>query len=70
MLARKKIATNIPEDLIKEAQKLTGLNQTQALVEGLKELICQRKRQALLKLRGKIHIQVNTNRTRERHPIS
>lgn len=66
----KKIATNIPEGLLREAQKLTGFNQTQTLIEGLKELIAQRKRQAMLALKGKIHIKVDTNKTRKRLPLS
>jgi hypothetical protein len=62
----KKIATNIPEDLIDEATELTGLNQTQALIEGLRQLIARRKRQDLLTSKGKIPIQVDTNQTRKR----
>ena len=47
----KKVATNIPVELLKEATDLTGLNQTQALIAGLKELIAERKREKLLGLR-------------------
>ena len=70
MLANKKIATNIPCGLLKEAQRLTGFNQTQALIAGLRELIAHRKREALLGLRGKIHINVNTDETRQRYSIA
>jgi hypothetical protein len=55
MLNVRKIATNIPSDLLTEATKLTGLNQTQALIEGLKELIAREKRMGILNLRGKLH---------------
>ncbi len=65
----KKIATNIPSDLLEEATRLTGLNQTQTLVEGLKELISQKKREALLALRGKLSIYVNTHKTRQRRSL-
>ncbi len=62
----RKIATNIPSDLLDEAVQLTGLNQTQTLVEGLKELIAKKKRLDLLFMRGKIYIHVNTDKTRKR----
>lgn len=62
----KKIATNIPARLIEEATQITGLNQTQTLVEGLKELIAKNKRQTLLSLAGKMKIDVDTNLTRKR----
>lgn len=62
----KKIATNIPDDLLTEARLLTGLNQTQALIEGLRQLIAQHKRQRLLDLRGKLHIHLDRNRSRRR----
>ena len=62
----RKIATNIPSDLLDEAVQLTGLNQTQTLVEGLKELIAKRKRLDLLSMNGKIQIRVNTDKTRGR----
>ena len=66
MLAIKKIATNIPRNLIKEATQVTGLNQTQTLIAGLRELIASKKRHRLLELRGKLHIAVDTDRTRRR----
>ncbi len=66
-MATRKIATNIPEELLSEAVRLTGSNQTQTLVEGLVELIAKKKREALLALQGKIHIRIDTDRTRQRH---
>ncbi|MBI4126041.1 MAG: type II toxin-antitoxin system VapB family antitoxin [Deltaproteobacteria bacterium] len=68
-LQLKKIATNIPEDLLAEAVHLTGWNQTRTLVEGLKELIERRKREALLALQGKIVMRLSTHRTRERRKV-
>ena len=63
----RKIATNIPAALLDEAVQVTGLNQTQTLVEGLKELIAKRKKLELLGMRGKIHIEVDTDKTRKRN---
>ncbi len=62
----RKIATNIPADLLDEAVKMTGLNQTQTLIEGLRELIAQRKRMELLSLSGKLSIEIDTAKTRKR----
>ena len=62
----RKIATNIPSDLLDEAVQLTGLNQTQTLVEGLKELIAKKKRLDLLSMSGKLQIRVDTDRIRKR----
>lgn len=65
-MTTKKIATNIPNELLREAVKLTGLNQTRTLIEGLKELIAQKKRMALLALKGKLHFSIDTNKSRQR----
>jgi Arc/MetJ family transcription regulator len=50
--------TNIvlDEDLVREAQRLTGIRTKRALVEeALKVLITTRKRKSLLEIEGKIH---------------
>jgi len=52
MSVLKKVATNIPEDLLKEAVALSGLTQTGALIEGLKELIAKKHREEFLSLAG------------------
>lgn len=69
MTRTKKVATNLPESLLKEATALTGLNQTQALIAGLRELIAERKREELLSLRGALHIRADTGRTRQRRRL-
>lgn len=62
----KKVATNIPVALLDEASRLTGLNQTQTLIAGLRELIAERKRQRLLELKGKLHVEFEPGRSRQR----
>jgi hypothetical protein len=52
MSSIKKVATNIPEALLKEAVSLSGLTQTGALIEGLKELILKKRREEFLSLAG------------------
>ena len=62
----KKISTSIPEKLLKEACLLSSLNQTEALIQGLQELVRKEKRDRLISLKGKITISLNLDQERER----
>ncbi|MCO6431595.1 MAG: hypothetical protein J5J00_12100 [Deltaproteobacteria bacterium] len=62
----KKISTNIPEELLKKACDLTNLNQTEALIAGLKELIAQHDREAIVDMKGKLKIDIDINEIRQR----
>jgi hypothetical protein len=62
----KKISTNIPEQLLKRACNITNLNQTEALIAGLKELIAQQDRKAIIALKGKVKININLDEARQR----
>ncbi len=62
----KKISTNIPEDLLKRACRIADLNQTEALVAGLRELIAQHERKAIVDLKGKVSIDLDEIRQRVR----
>lgn len=62
----KKISTNIPEDLLRKACDLTNLNQTEALIAGLQELIAQHEREVILDLKGKIRIDLDLDEMRQR----
>ncbi len=62
----KKISTNIPEDLLKKACSLTNLNQTEALIAGLKELIAQHDREAIVDMKGKIKLDLDIEDIRQR----
>ena len=66
---KKKIATNIPEEILSEATALTGLNQTAAIIEGLRELIRGEKTGRLIALRGKLHFSYDVNVSRQRKKI-
>jgi hypothetical protein len=57
---RKKISTNVPEGLLDEACKVSKLNQTDALVEGLRQLIRAHERRRVLTMRGKIQFEEPT----------
>ena len=62
----KKISTNLPGYLSKQATELTGLNQTEVLIDGLREVVAREQRRQLLNLRGKVHIDLDTNASRRR----
>ena len=62
----KKISTNIPEELLKKVCDLTNLNQTEALIAGLKELIAQHEREAIVDMKGKIRIDLRLDEVRQR----
>jgi hypothetical protein len=62
----KKIATNIPYELLLNATTMSGLNQTQAIVAGLKELIKKHKLKMLAQLEGKIDVKYDIDKIRRR----
>jgi Arc/MetJ family transcription regulator len=56
---------SIDQELVKEAQKLTELKTTAAVIdEALRTLIRLKKQQSILSLRGKIRWQGNLDRSR------
>ncbi|MDZ4786765.1 MAG: hypothetical protein SGJ02_11890 [bacterium] len=62
----KKISTNIPAQLLRKACSLTSLNQTDVLIAGLKELIAQHEREAIVDMKGKINIDLELDDIRQR----
>jgi hypothetical protein len=62
----KKISTSIPEKLLEEACSLSSLNQTEALIQGLHELVRKEKRERLISMKGKLKISLDLDRERER----
>ena len=58
---------NLPDDLIRQAQKATGVRtKTEAIILGLKSLLRHKQAEALLALRGKLPLRINLNKSRER----
>ncbi|MBI4057035.1 MAG: type II toxin-antitoxin system VapB family antitoxin [Elusimicrobia bacterium] len=58
---------NLPRDLIREAQKLTGARtKTQAIIWGLEELRRRKKIENLWKLRGNLYLDLNLKKARAR----
>jgi len=60
----RKVTVNLPADLLDDALALTGRGLTLTLIEGLTEIQRRHKRTALRKLRGKIRLDLDLDRTR------
>jgi hypothetical protein len=60
----RKVTANIPQELLENAQRLTGKGITLTLVEGLKALDRNVRRSALRQLRGKVRFELDLGRTR------
>jgi hypothetical protein len=60
----RKITANIPEDILENAQRVTGKGVTLTLVEGLKALDRNARLSALRRLRGKVAFDLDLDRTR------
>ena len=64
----KRITANLPTELLEQASKITGKGITETLTEGLMMI---RRSQAFAKaeaLRGKIHLDIDIDESRERSP--
>lgn len=62
--AVKKITANLPAHLLEAARRATGLGITETIVEGLLEIERREKRRALIRLKGKIAIDLDLKGTR------
>lgn len=65
-ISRKKISAHLPAKLLEEACRIGKINQTDALVMGLKSLIADFKRQRLVEVAGKFHFTFDADKDRER----
>jgi len=64
MGALKKVTVNLPADALERAQEITGRGITPTIVEGLLEIGRREQRSALRRLKGKIHLDLDLERTR------
>ncbi|MEK7791483.1 MAG: hypothetical protein AAB309_07660 [Deltaproteobacteria bacterium] len=55
----KKVTLQLPRNLIQEAQKATGDNLTATVRKGLRIVAASRAYEELLKLKGKVRLQIN-----------
>ncbi|MCC7345045.1 MAG: hypothetical protein IT573_08905 [Deltaproteobacteria bacterium] len=63
-----RITANIPKDLLRDAQKVTRRGITETLVEGLHLLKRRRAYDKAMALKGKLRLQVDIEKSRERNP--
>ncbi len=63
---KKKISSILPADLLGKETDLTQLNQTDTLILALGELIRAYKRKSIVDLKGKLKIDFDVERDRER----
>ena len=64
--ATKRVTVNLPDALLREAERVTGLGITETLVEGLKLLAQRRAYAKALALRGKLDLRIDLDVSRER----
>lgn len=60
------MTANLPEELLEEAMRATGKGITVTLVEGLELVARRRAYQKLLALKGKLDLELDLDRLRER----
>lgn len=62
----RRITANLPADLLEDAQEVTGKGITETLIQGLEQLKRSRVYSKAMALRGKIHIDMDLDVSRER----
>lgn len=62
----KRVTANLPKDLIEAAMEVTGRGITETLVEGLRRVAQSRAYDKAMALKGKIHLRIDLNESRER----
>ncbi len=60
----KKVTVNLPAETLARAQQITGQGITPTIVDGLLEIARREQRSALRRLKGKIHLEIDLERTR------
>jgi hypothetical protein len=63
----RRVTANIPEDLLKAAQEVTGAGITETIVEGLERVRRERFFRKLQELKGKIHLNIDIDELRGRN---
>ena len=63
----KRVTVNLPRDLLREAEEITGQGITETLVAGLKLLAMRGAYSKAMALRGKLDLRVDIEASRERN---
>lgn len=62
----RRVTANLPEGLLEDAMGVTGAGITETLVEGLRLVRRARAYEKAMALRGKVHLEVDLEGSRER----
>ena len=65
-MTSRRITANLPGDLLDDAMQVTGKGITETLVEGLRRVRRSRAFQRAIALKGKVHLDVDLEVSRER----
>ena len=66
MASIQRITANLPEDLLRAAMQVTGRGITETIVAGLRLVRQSRAQERALALRGKLHLDIDLEKSRER----
>ena len=66
MADTQRITANLPEDLLREAMQVTRAGITETLVTGLRLVRRARAYERALRLKGKLRLEIDLERSRER----
>ena len=67
MAQSRRITANLPDDLLRDAMRVTRRGITDTLVEGLRLIRRARAYEKAMSLRGKLHLDVDLEVSRERN---
>lgn len=67
MAQSRRITANLPDDLLRDAMRVTRRGITDTLVEGLRLIRRARAYEKAMALRGKLHLDVDLEVSRERN---
>ena len=62
----RRVTANLPDDLLRAAQEVTGRGITETLVEGLEHVRRRRFYEKMKQLKGKIHLNIDVDQSRGR----
>jgi hypothetical protein len=66
MLRVRRITANLPEDLLRDAMRVTGEGITGTIISGLSLIRQTRVYDRAMRLRGKVRLTIDLNESRER----
>lgn len=64
--AIKRVTVNLPDALLREAEKVTGKGITETLIEGLQVIARRRAHAKAMALHGKLDLRIDLEESRER----